>query len=104
APWTWPTGDLGRLTKKQRDQLCRDEEARADRFAGRALAELGLAPDAICEFLLKAAKFETHPPSDYYPAKERAQLIRETFSRRRRVLQHVSHLSPRVLQRMRELR
>ncbi len=104
APWTWPSGDLGRLTKKQIDQIYREEEAKADRFAGKALAELGLSPDAICEFLLKAAKFEKHPPSDYYPAKDRAALIRQTFSKRKRVLENVAHLSPRVLQRMRELR
>lgn len=104
APWTWPSGDLGRLTKKQIDHIYKEEEAKADRFAGKALAELGLSPDAVCEFLLHAAKFETHPPSDYYPAAERAALIRETFGKRRRVLQNVAHLSPRVLQRMRELR
>ena len=104
APWTWPSGDLGRLTKKQIDAIYREEEAKADRFAGRALAELGLSPDAVCEFLLEHAKFEKHPPSDYYPAQERVALIRGTFTRRKRVLANVAHLSPRVLQRMRELR
>lgn len=104
APWTWPSGNLGKLTKKQIDQIYREEEAKADRFAGRALAELGVSPDRICEFLLEAAKFETHPPSDYYPAKDRAQLIHETYMRRKRLLQGVAHLSPRVLQRQRELR
>ena len=54
--------------------------------------------------MLRSAKFETHPPSDYYPAKDRAALIRETFGRRKRVLNNVKHLSPRVLNRMRELR
>ena len=104
APWTWPDGDLGHLTKKQIDHIYREEEAKADRFAGKALAELGLSPDAICGFLETLAKFETHPPSDYYPATERAELIRATFNRRRGTLERVSHLSPRVLQRMRELR
>lgn len=103
-PWQWPDGDMGRLTKKQIDGIYREEEAKADRFAGKALAELGLSPDAICDFLASLAKFETHPPSDYYPVEERNRMIRESFNRRRRVLQGVQHLSPRVLQRMRELR
>ena len=104
APWTWPSGDLGPLTRKQIDAIYREEEAKADRFAGKALAELGMSPDAVCEFLLKLSKFEKHPPSDYYPAADRAALIRETFGKRKRVLEGVAHLSPRVLQRMRELR
>jgi len=104
APWEWPDGSLGHLTKKQIDHIYREEEAKADRFAGKALAELGLSPDRVCDFLLQSAKFETHPPSDYYPAKDRAALIRETFGRRKRVLNNVKHLSPRVLNRMRELR
>jgi hypothetical protein len=104
APWTWPSKLLGRFTKKQIDHIYREEEAKADRFMGRALAELGIPPDAICEFLLKLAKFETHPPSDYYPAKDRAAMIRDMFRKRKRLLDSVMHLNPRVLQRQRELR
>lgn len=104
APWSWPEGDLGPLTQAQINHLCREEEAKADRFMGKALAELGMSPDAICDFLVRLSKFETHPPADYYPAEERAELIRSTFSARKRVLNNVKHLSPRVLQRMRELR
>jgi hypothetical protein len=103
-PWTWPKGDLSHLNKKQLDQLYKDEEAKADRFAGRALADLGLSPDAICEMLLKNAQFEAHPPSDYYPAKIRAQMIREMFSHRKGALDRAAHLSPRLMQRRRELR
>src|SRR5437588_744570 len=43
-PWTCPEGDLSGLTKKQLDAMYREEEAKADRFAGRALADLGLGP------------------------------------------------------------
>lgn len=86
APWTWPEGDLSGLKKRDRDALYRNEEAKADRFAGRVLADLGVRPDRICEFLLEAAAFEAHPPSDYYPAAVRAQMITEAFRRRARVL------------------
>jgi hypothetical protein len=103
-PWTWPEGDLGHLTKKALDELYKKEEAKADRFCGKALADLGQSPESIVKFLLKLAKFEKHPPSDYYPAKERAELILQTFARRKSLLDRVEHLSPRVAQRRRELR
>jgi hypothetical protein len=103
-PWSWPKGDLSKLTKKQLDQLYKDEEAKADRFAGRALADLGLSPDALCDLLLSLHKFESHPPSDYYPAPVRAQMIREVFSNRKGTLDRAAHLSTRIMNRRRELR
>lgn len=103
-PWSWPRGDLSHLNRKQLDELYREEEAKADRFAGRALAELGLSPDSLAELLLKAAQFEAHPPSDYYPAKERARMIREAYQRRQRALETGARWNPRILQRQRELR
>ncbi len=103
-PWTWPDDDLSRLTKAQLDALYREEEAKADRFAGRALADLGLDPDAICEFLLAAESFEAHKPSDYYPAETRAKMIRDAFGRRRRMLENAAKLNPQALARSRELR
>lgn len=85
-PWAWPDLDLSRLTRAQRDALYRDEEAKADRFAGRMLAELGATPDAICRFLIAEEQFEGHAPTDYYPAEVRAQHIREAFNRRRSLM------------------
>lgn len=87
APWTWPNFDLSRLTRAQRDQLYRDEEAKADRFAGRILAELDADPRSVCRFLIAAERFEQHPPTDYYPAETRAKQIQEAFTRRRRLLE-----------------
>lgn len=105
APWDWPQFDLSKLKKRQRDQLYRDEEAKADRFAGRVLAELGVAPDRVCNFLLAAAAFEAHPPSDYYPAPIRAQMIRDAFRRRTRALDRAqSVLGETGIGRRRELR
>ncbi|MBI5478463.1 MAG: hypothetical protein HY906_06380 [Deltaproteobacteria bacterium] len=86
-PWTWPGGDLSKLTRAQLDQLYRDEEARADRFAGRVLAELGATPDAVEKFLLRHAKgFEQKQANDYYPAEVRVEMIRAAFNRRARAL------------------
>ena len=46
-PWTWPKPEqLQGLTRAQLNQLHRDEEAKANRFAGRVLADLGLTPTA----------------------------------------------------------
>lgn len=103
-PWTWPDGDLGRLSRAQLDQLYREEEAKADRFAGRVLADLGGSPESICRFLLAAAKFEAHPPSDYYPAKVRAAMIRSAFTRRARVLASASRNLPELARKGRDLR
>ncbi len=85
-PWSWPNHDLSSLTKKQLDELYREEEAKADRFAGKVLAELGVSPDAICEFLIERETFEGRTPSDYYPAPMRAEIIREAFRRRTQML------------------
>ncbi len=103
-PWTWPKDDLSHLTKKDLDLLYKEEEAKADRFAGKALAELGVDPDAVCDLLLSLHKFESHPPSDYYPAPQRVEMIKEAFAKRKGVLDRSAHLSLRVQQRRRELR
>jgi hypothetical protein len=104
APWTWPKGDLSRMRKKDRDQMYRDEEAKADRFAGRVLAELGVSPDRVCEFLIRSASFEAHPPSDYYPAAVRADMIRDSYSRRLRALKRAASVLGYTRDRRRELR
>jgi hypothetical protein len=62
------------LTKDDLDKLCRLEETRADYFAGRALAELGLSAEPLCRFL-KA--ISTHPHPQYFSAELRAEAIME---------------------------
>lgn len=72
-------------TKDELHEVCRLEETYADFFAGRALAELGLCPDSLCELLLsleKAGGDRPHP--EYFPAKLRAEVIREGFTDARR--------------------
>jgi hypothetical protein len=64
------------LTKEDKEKLCRLEETRADYFAGRALAELGLECDPVIAFL-KAVSTQPHP--EYFSAKLRAECIREGF-------------------------
>ncbi len=84
-PWTWPTS-LGRLTRAQLDALYREEEAKADRFAGRVLAELGGDPGSICDFLRSRASFEARKATDYYPPEVRVKMIRDAYARRLRTL------------------
>lgn len=84
-PWDWPTGDMSTLTKAQLDALYREEEAKADRFAGKVLAELGASPESIERFLLTHAKgFEEKQSNDYYPVGVRIAMIRKAFDRKRR--------------------
>ena len=97
-PWKWPKGDMSHLTKKAIDQISREEEARADRFCGKALADLAVSFDPICDFLLAHGKFEN------YPAVERVEMIQAAFTKRRRALNTAAHLSPRALERQRQLR
>ncbi len=103
-PWTWPEGDLSHLSRKELDALYREEEAKADRFAGRVLADLGGNPGSICKFLLEAHSLEARPPSDYYPAPQRAQLIQQTFARRSRTLRDALAHYPELAARARDLR
>ncbi len=86
-PWTWPEQlDPRGMTKAKLDAIYREEEAKADRFAGLVLAELGAKPDALIEFLRAHEAFEAVKPSDYYPADVRAQILRNAFQRRGRAL------------------
>jgi hypothetical protein len=98
-PWTWPrTLDPQGMTKAKLDALYREEEAKADRFAGRVLAELGASPDAICKFLEAHEAFEAgKPPSDYYPAEVRARIIRESYQRRAKALERKQALKQNLL-------
>lgn len=87
-PWTWPTEDISGLKRSEREHLHREEEAKADRFAGRMLAELSVSPEAVCRYLQQHEAFEKGNPSqEYYPAEVRARMIRESHGRRRRVVE-----------------
>jgi Peptidase family M48 len=103
-PWTWPEGNLGPLNQRQLQELYREEEAKADRFAGRVLAELGADPSRICEFLQAAERFEQTRPRDYYPADVRARIIRDAFRRRARSLEEAKRVNPLLGLKRRELR
>lgn len=95
-PWSWPNRDLSRMTKKQLDAMYCEEEAKADRFAGLVLAELGADPDSICDFLIAAERFEAHKPTDYYPAEVRAEIIRGAYSKRVRALKRPRLVLPGI--------
>jgi hypothetical protein len=103
-PWTWPSHDLSRLSKKKRDALYREEEAKADWFAGRVLADLEADPESVCRFLEKAERFEAHKPSDYYPAKVRAAMITEAFEQRHQALEGSRTVRAEFAHRTRDLR
>lgn len=104
-PWTWPQGNFSHLTRAQLNHLSREEEAKADAFAGRVLADLGADPDALCRFLLKAEKFEGGKlPATYYPAQMRAEIIRKAFIARRATTKRVAASFPEWTQRSRNLR
>jgi Zn-dependent protease with chaperone function len=104
-PWTWPKGNMAHLTRAQLNHLSREEEAKADAFAGRVLADLGADPDALCTFLLKAEKFEGGKlPATYYPAEMRADIIRKAFLARRATTKRVAASFPEWTQRSRNLR
>lgn len=69
------------MSKEELDALCREEETRADIFAGKALAELELPCEPLTEFLVRIEdKSKPHP--DYFPAVVRAEVIREAHAGR----------------------
>ena len=103
-PWSWKLPDLTTMRRAEIDHLRREEEAKADRFAGRVLADLGADPESVCRFLLGAAKFETHPPSDYYPAEDRARMIKSAFRRRESSRRNARAVLGDLLPNTRELR
>jgi hypothetical protein len=67
------------LSREEIEYICRHEETRADIFAGKALAEMGLSPDPICDFL-SAVEEKPHP--EYFPAAVRGEVIREAHAGR----------------------
>lgn len=93
-PWDWPSGNFSGLTRAQLDQLYREEEAKADRFAGRVLAELGGTPGSVERFLMKHAGFEQKQSAEYYPADVRVKMISEAYDKRRRAMRRsTKHLT-----------
>lgn len=81
------------LSKEELEQLCRYEETRADLFAGRALAELSLSPEPMIQFL---ANIEEGPHPDYFPAKMRADVIREGWREQKSLAQVRKNLWPEL--------
>lgn len=67
------------LSKDELQAICREEEAKADAFAGTALAELELSPDALIAFL---QRIQDKPHPDYFPAEVRGEIIREAYRSR----------------------
>lgn len=79
-PKRWGEYKVKRQLKRDEIEfICRHEETRADIFAGKALAEMGLSAEPICEFL-QAIEDKPHP--EYFPAKDRAQVIRDAHAGR----------------------
>ena len=67
------------LTREELEELCRHEETRADIFAGKALAEMEMRCEPLCEFLLK---IEGTPHPEYFPAEVRAEVVRDAHEGR----------------------
>lgn len=65
-----------KLNIQELQSLCRYEETRADLFAGRAMAEVGLSVEPMITFL---EDIEEGPHPEYFPAKLRAEVIREGY-------------------------
>lgn len=66
-----------KLKPSELESLCRYEETRADLFAGRALAEVGMNCEPMINFL---EVIEEGPHPEYFPADLRAEIIREGFN------------------------
>ena len=67
------------LTQPEMQAICREEETRADIFAGKGLAELGYDCEPLIAFLRKV---QTRPHPEYFPADVRAEVIREAHAGR----------------------
>lgn len=67
------------LSKDEIQMICREEEAKADAFAGTALAEMQLSPEPIVEFL---QKIQDAPHPEYFAVEVRADIIREAHKGR----------------------
>ncbi|MCC6809418.1 MAG: M48 family metalloprotease [Deltaproteobacteria bacterium] len=82
-PKTWKKLRQGHgLSREQLLAFARDEEAKADRVAGRSLAALELDPQRLCTFLKRTGNFEKQPET-YYPADVRVAMIIEAYEAQR---------------------
>ena len=71
--------DTRQLTEHEKNALLLHEEIRADSFAGRGLAELGMSCEPLIAFLYDVS---VHPHPQYLPVKQRAEVIREGYAKR----------------------
>ncbi|MBI5507202.1 MAG: hypothetical protein HY903_00490 [Deltaproteobacteria bacterium] len=67
------------LTREEIEYICRHEETRADLFAGKALAEMGMSCEPLVQFL---ESVEDKPHPEYFPAKVRGEIIRDAHAGR----------------------
>jgi hypothetical protein len=75
-----PEKELDNMTLDQVLALCRDEEAGADAFAGRALYLMGYTVEDMVEFLINLEKIEKKIKSKkYHPVDIREAILREAF-------------------------
>ncbi len=84
-------------TRAELSELCRLEETYADYFAGRALAEFGMAPQPLCDFL-RAVQDQPHP--EYFSADLRVEVILEGFSDQQRKSTNRKKLFPELAKRL----
>ncbi len=81
-PKRWSQYQVRRdLTPKEIEYIARHEETRADIFAGKALAELGFDCEPLCELLLRVEDGD-RPHREYFPARDRARIIRDAHAGR----------------------
>ena len=79
-PKRWGAYQVRRqLSREEIEYLCRHEETRADIFAGKALAEMGMSCEPLVAFL-RAVEVQPHP--EYFPAAVRGEVIREAHAGR----------------------
>lgn len=71
-----------RLNDEELAAICREEETRADIFAGRALAEMDLDCEPLAEFLLALGDGSPKPHPEYFDAQTRSFIIREAHADR----------------------
>lgn len=79
------------LTRAEIEALCREEETRADIFAGKGLAELGYSCEPLIDYL-KAVQTRPHP--EYHPWEVRAEVIRDAHAGRAYSADHRRKLFP----------
>ena len=79
-PKRWREYDTRRqVTREEMQALCREEETRADIFAGKALAEMNLSCEPLADFL---SEVQQKPHPEYFDAKTRGEVIRDAHAGR----------------------